>query len=462
MSLRLSSQRFYFRFWIYSLPLIAILLSAYVRFYSHLLVGLSMEYEPRFYVVVILLTTLMWILVAEQNHLCQVDDLFQEYTGIKKVFSSCATTYVILMCALFFYRQQTLSRTVFGMSAVLLFVLALLSRLLFRNLLRGDFGLRRRVRILMIGADREAQKIATRLSLVPFVHSEVVGCVRLQDQDIVMTGVPVFEVNDLSKGLFIPFDDVIIAVPPERLASLASIVCLLEPLCAPIRTVLDFGDIPIVRERLFRFGDLQMLDLASTPVESPHYFLLKRAFDLGFSTLAVVLTAPFMLVIAGLIKLMSSGPILFRQERVGLNGTRFRMYKFRTMRESSREEGDTRWTTASDDRRTPIGSFLRKFSLDELPQFFNVLKGDMSVVGPRPERPYFVEKFLAEVSHYDTRHRLKVGITGWAQVNGWRGDTSIAKRLEFDRYYLQNWTLWFDFRIVLLTIWAGLFGRNAY
>jgi Undecaprenyl-phosphate glucose phosphotransferase len=462
MSLRLSAQRFYFRLWIYILPPISIGVATYARFHGQRSSRLPMDYDPRLYVGVAFLTTMLWILMAEQNRLCQVDDLFQEYTGIKKVLSSCASTYVIVICALFFYRHEFLSRLVFGISGVVLFLLALLSRVLFRSLLRGTFGIRRRVRILIIGADCEAEKIASRLSRVPFVHSEIVGYVRLPEQTVTVAKTPVFEINDVCQGLSIPIDDVIIAVPPDRLPSLADIVRLLEPLCAPIRTVLDFGDIPIVRERLFRIGDLQMLDLASTPVESPHYFLLKRVFDLVFSLLALAVTTPLMLPIALLIKLTSPGPVFFRQERIGLNGNRFFMYKFRTMTICSREESDTHWTTAADDRRTAIGTLLRKFSLDELPQFMNVLKGDMSVVGPRPERPFFVDKFLSEVSHYDTRHHLKVGITGWAQVNGWRGDTSIAKRIEFDRYYLQNWSLWFDLRIVLLTVWAGLFGKNAY
>jgi lipopolysaccharide/colanic/teichoic acid biosynthesis glycosyltransferase len=138
------------------------------------------------------------------------------------------------------------------------------------------------------------------------------------------------------------------------------------------------------------------------------------------------------------------------------------MYKFRTMKVAASSESETRWTTANDPRRTAVGSFLRSTSMDELPQFFNVLKGKMSVVGPRPERPYFVKKFLEEILHYNTRHRLKVGITGWAQVNGWRGDTSIAKRFEHDLYYLQNWSFWLDMRIVCLTAWSGLFGKNAY
>ena len=260
----------------------------------------------------------------------------------------------------------------------------------------------------------------------------------------------------------LPFEEVVIAASPEQFASLVDLVSRLERLRVPTRAVLDLGGLPLVRERLFQFGELQLLDLATTPLESPAYFFLKRVFDITFSVFMIVLTAPLMLLIAVAIKVSSPGPILFLQERVGLNGKPFHMFKFRTMRESTSAESDTNWTVKDDPRRTAVGSFLRRTSLDELPQFLNVLKGEMSVVGPRPERPHFVKRFLEEVSDYDSRHRLKVGITGWAQVNGLRGDTSIQKRLEFDVYYLQNWSFWFDLRIILLTAWSGMFGKNAY
>jgi len=230
----------------------------------------------------------------------------------------------------------------------------------------------------------------------------------------------------------------------------------------PVRAILDFGDHMMVRERLFQFGRLQILDLTATPAESLKYALLKRCFDVVFAIFALVVTAPIMVLVATAIRLTSTGPALFVQERVGLNGKTFRMYKFRTMRISSRTESDNQWTTANDPRRTPIGSFLRRTSLDELPQFLNVLKGDMSVVGPRPERPGFVKKFLTEVSRYNYRHRLKVGITGWAQVNGWRGDTSIRRRVEHDLYYLQNWNFFFDLRIIFLTLFSRYRNKNAY
>jgi lipopolysaccharide/colanic/teichoic acid biosynthesis glycosyltransferase len=169
-----------------------------------------------------------------------------------------------------------------------------------------------------------------------------------------------------------------------------------------------------------------------------------------------------MVVIAIAIKLSSPGPVLFVQERVGLNGNAFRMYKFRTMKVDSSEHSDTGWTTANDPRRTKLGTFLRRSNLDELPQFFNVLKGNMSIVGPRPERLHFVKRFLQDIEGYNRRHVLKVGITGWAQVNGWRGDTSISKRIEYDLYYLRNWSITFDLQIMLLTIFRSFFQGNAY
>jgi exopolysaccharide biosynthesis polyprenyl glycosylphosphotransferase len=178
--------------------------------------------------------------------------------------------------------------------------------------------------------------------------------------------------------------------------------------------------------------------------------------------LVLLLTLPITFLIALAVKLASRGPVFFSQDRVGLNGRVFKMYKFRTMNVGSKEEGDTRWTSVEDPRRTRVGAFLRRTNLDELPQFVNVLRGDMSVVGPRPERPFFVERFLEEVDRYNSRHMFKAGITGWAQVNGWRGDTSIAKRVEYDLYYLRNWSLTFDLQIITMTLVRFFSSKNAY
>jgi Undecaprenyl-phosphate glucose phosphotransferase len=444
----------------YLLPVFAFGTAIYIR--SHNDVEAFMDHSWRFYVGTVLFTSIVWAIAAERERLCQLEDLGREYTGVSKCLAACAQTYLAVICLLFFYREESMSRTVLASSAVLLLAGALLTRVLFRYMLQQRFRPDRKVRIMIVGADQYAANIAKRLHSVPPVPCEVIAHIALEGQVPAVRDVALYAIEDLRKGLPIPVDDVIIALPPERLHQLSNVIRQLGTVSAPVRAVLDLGDVAVLRERWFQYGDLQMLDVATTPVESPYYFVAKRAFDVAFSLLALILLSPLMLLIAALVKLSSPGPVFFKQRRVGLNGQEFWMYKFRTMRQASTTESDTRWTTPDDQRRTGFGALLRKTSLDELPQFFNVLKGDMSVVGPRPERPYFVGQFLEEISYYNARHRLKVGITGWAQVNGWRGDTSIVKRFEFDLYYLQNWSLWFDLRIVWMTIWSGLFGKNAY
>jgi Undecaprenyl-phosphate glucose phosphotransferase len=257
-------------------------------------------------------------------------------------------------------------------------------------------------------------------------------------------------------------DEVVRASHPAQFSQIPRLIKALENLSVPARAIVDLGEGIVVRDKLFQVGRMQMLDLTSTPADLLDYALLKRVFDICFSGLVLLVTSPLMGLITLLIRMTSPGPIFFTQERVGLNGQPFRMYKFRTMSTSSSSDSDTLWTSEADPRKTVFGSFLRRTSLDELPQFINVLKGEMSVVGPRPERPHFVQQFQKEVGRYNHRHCLRVGITGWAQVNGWRGDTSIEKRIEFDLYYLQNWSFIFDLRIIVMTVFSALIGKNAY
>jgi Undecaprenyl-phosphate glucose phosphotransferase len=286
--------------------------------------------------------------------------------------------------------------------------------------------------------------------------------VRLPDQEVAVEG-PVYELDQIptfTNGNSI--NDIIIALPAARLSDVQKIAPALEKLCVPTRVVIDLGEGVVLRDRLIDLGGIHMLDLRPTLAETGPYLFQKRIFDMAFSILVLLLTLPITLLIAAAIKLTSRGPIFFAQDRVGLNGRVFRMLKFRTMRVGSREEGDTRWTCDNDPRRTLVGTFLRKTNLDELPQFLNVIKGDMSIVGPRPERPFFVERFLEEFDRYNSRHMFKAGITGWAQVNGWRGDTSIAKRVEYDLYYLRNWSLTFDLQIITMTVVRIFTSKNAY
>jgi exopolysaccharide biosynthesis polyprenyl glycosylphosphotransferase len=236
--------------------------------------------------------------------------------------------------------------------------------------------------------------------------------------------------------------------------------------CAPwfrsVRAILDFGPRLTVREKLFQVGRLQIMNLALSPVESFAYTVVKRTFDLVFAVLGVVILSPVFLAIAVLVKLSSPGPVLFRQERVGRNGKSFTLLKFRTMYCSTEAESDTIWTTKKDPRRTAIGATLRRFCLDELPQLFNVIRGEMSLVGPRPERPHFVAKFRTNIQKYNLRHCCQVGMTGWAQVNGLRGDTSIPDRLQYDLYYVHNWSFALDIQIIARTMFIALRDENGY
>ena len=209
------------------------------------------------------------------------------------------------------------------------------------------------------------------------------------------------------------------------------------------------------------FDGLPLINLSESPLYGWN-MVFKRATDLVVSLSALILTSPLMILIALLIKLESQGPVFFMQERVGLDRKGFKMYKFRSMKMEAESQTGPVWTQENDDRRTRLGVWLRKTSLDELPQLFNVFAGDMSLVGPRPERPMFVEDFKKSVPHYMLRLKMKAGITGWAQVNGWRGNTSLEKRIEHDLYYIRNWSWFFDIKILIQTLWNGLINRHAY
>lgn len=258
-------------------------------------------------------------------------------------------------------------------------------------------------------------------------------------------------------------DEVVVALPLNAWEKYATIVAACEKFGVRVRVIPDYNKFlsgnPVIEE----FDGIPLLNIRKIHLDDPFNRFLKRSFDMVISSMILLVITPLMVLIAIGIKLTSSGPVLFKQTRVGLNNREFEMLKFRSMRFSDdRTVAETTWTTADDPRKTLFGSFLRKTSLDELPQFFNVLIGNMSIVGPRPERPFFVEQFREEIPKYMVKHQVKPGITGWAQVNGWRGDTCIMQRVECDIYYIENWDLLFDIKIVFLTLFKGLVNKNAY
>jgi Undecaprenyl-phosphate glucose phosphotransferase len=464
---RLNQIEFVLRVSVLLLPVLAFAMAGYVRFASGLIPltpRAGTDVDPAAYFGLLLLMVLAWVVVVEHFDLARLDHLSPPGAAARRAFVASVAAYTATIGATFFYRHVSFSRLFVVLSAVALFLLLLATQAAFRAYLRS---LRRRgencARLLVVGADEYASQAIRSLLQSMVIPCSVEGYVRLPGQAAAAACRPLLELEALdSVALEGRTDDVIVAVPLSLLAEISSLVRKLERLSVPVRAILDLGPSISLQNTLFHSGKMTLLDLRATPSESVTYTILKRSFDLVFASLVIIVTAPLMLLIAAAIRLTSRGPVLFAQERVGLNRRLFRIYKFRTMKEGNPSDADTQWTTSNDPRRTRLGAFLRATSLDELPQFFNVLKGDMSVVGPRPERPHFVKKFEDDVAQYNTRHYLKVGITGWAQVNGWRGDTSIAKRVEHDLYYLQNWSLGLDVKIICLTVWRGFFSKNAY
>ena len=463
MILRLRRYRVFVKVAICLLPVAVFAIGWWLWMRVSMILGRPALYSPGGHFTQIIFGTLVWTFIAERYRVTNFDELFRERTGARAAWSACIATVSVLLATLYFSRNVVFPRGLLICDAVLLLALTILLHALFRIVFRSRAHLAKPTRLLVVGADQFAHDAAARLQRLSLARCEVVGFVHLPGQEISVNGHQIYELEQLgvlnsTHGI----DEAVMAIHPAQFPQIPQIIKALEHLCLPAKAVVDLGAGVLVRERLFQLGNVQMLDLTCTPAESLDYALLKRAFDVCFAGMVLLLTAPLFGLIAAIIRLTSPGPIFFIQERVGLNGRPFGMYKFRTMRTTPKAESDTLWTTADDSRKTIFGSILRKTSLDELPQFINVLNGEMSVVGPRPERPHFVQKFLYEVTRYNNRHTLKVGITGWAQVNGLRGDTSIEKRVEYDLYYLQNWSLVFDLRIIAMTIFAGLINRNAY
>ena len=257
-------------------------------------------------------------------------------------------------------------------------------------------------------------------------------------------------------------DEIVITLGLAEYNKLEKIVNMCEKSGVHTKFIPDYNNVIPTKPYTEDIQGLPVINIRRVPLNDPLNRWMKRGVDIFGALCAMTIFSPVMLAVAVIIKLTSPGPLIFAQERIGLHNKSFRMYKFRSMvvQDEKKEKGG--WTTKNDPRVTPIGKFIRKTSIDELPQLWNVLRGDMSLVGPRPERPQFVEKFKEEIPRYMIKHQVRPGLTGWAQVNGYRGDTSITKRIEHDLYYIENWTLGFDFKIIFLTFFKGFINKNAY
>jgi Undecaprenyl-phosphate glucose phosphotransferase len=270
-------------------------------------------------------------------------------------------------------------------------------------------------------------------------------------------------ISDLEKFLQdYKVDDVFITLELKEYEKLGKIIGVCEKMGVRTQIIPDYYRYIPAKPYVEEVEGIPIINIRYVPLDNVVNRTGKRIFDILVSTLCIILFFPVMLLIAAITKITSPGPVLFKQERVGMNRRNFMMYKFRSMKVQDEDEEKNQWTTKDDIRKTKFGQFIRKISLDELPQLLNVLKGDMSLIGPRPERPHFVEQFKEEIPKYMVKHQIRPGMTGWAQINGFRGDTSIFKRIEHDLYYIENWTFGLDIKILWLTLFRGFVNKNAY
>ena len=256
-------------------------------------------------------------------------------------------------------------------------------------------------------------------------------------------------------------DQLYVALPLEEHVKMLELIEAANRECVEVKVVPDLLQVIALRARVEELDGVPIININDVPLQGVKS-LVKRIIDIGIAGVSLAMLSLPLAIIGFLIKTTSPGPIFYQQERMGLDGRPFGVFKFRSMWQDAERDTGPVWTRKNDPRRTPVGRVLRRFSLDELPQLWNVLRGDMSLVGPRPERPFFVEQFKQHVPQYMLRHKVKSGMTGWAQVNGWRGDTSIEKRIEYDLYYIENWSVILDFKILWLTVLRGFFHRHAY
>ena len=391
------------------------------------------------------------------------DSLFKE---IMEIFRANGIGIILLMVGLYYFKLEDFSRGQLLLFFITNMVLMLLERLAVRLVLRHfrsqGFNLRH---CLVIGANEISDDFINRVEKNRHWGYQIDG---ILDNWVTPAkeyrGYPVLGgISKLVETLLSQhFDLVVIALTSEAAEDLGYILAQCEKAGIKTNIIPYYYKYVPTQPYMDDLDGLSVIDTRRVPLDNWFKSGMKRAFDIAFALLAILITSPVMLFSVLMIKLTSPGPVIFHQERVGLDRRNFMMYKFRSMHVQTDEEEREQWTTKNDPRKTKWGAFMRKTSIDELPQFFNVLKGDMSVVGPRPERPFFVEKFREEVPRYMIKHQVRPGITGWAQVNGLRGDTSIEKRIEHDLYYIENWTFAFDLRIVFLTVFKGFVNKNAY
>ncbi len=438
-------------------------LAYYLRFHTEIITVTKGIPLLSVYIYLAVPIILVWFLVFHYFHLYGYKALLKNITPVVELFSAHGLALLIFLALLYFHSEYYYSRVVVIYFGFLSGVYLLGSRLLLSKLLRYSAEQwDQKKPILIVGMGKTAQAMVSRIENNPELRLSIQGFLH-QGGEAPDSPYPVLGGYDdiLSVVKEQHIQKVLIALPREEAKFQTPVLESLSKTTVELGLVPDTYEYVVLSCKVEDFDGIPVINLNEAPINLSGK-IAKRVLDISFSLLAIALFAPVMLIICIAIKLTSKGPILYRQQRMSLDGHLFSMWKFRSMHVGAEDTAGPVWAASNDSRRTSLGTFLRTTSLDELPQFFNVLGGNMSLVGPRPERPNFVDEFRHSIPKYMYRHKIKSGITGWAQINGLRGNTSLEKRLELDLYYIKNWSLLLDIKILLLTPIKSLADKNAY
>ena len=391
--------------------------------------------------------------------------LEKEIIDVIKV-NSVGVAFFLMAITAFKIGNGNFSRVLIFLFYVINITITLLFRIVLRTSLRyfrkKGYNLKH---ILLVGYSRAAEEYISRINANPQWGYVVRG---ILDNHVpagtMYKGVKVLgTIENLEVVLPLSnLDEIAVTLSLSDYDILEQIVSLCEKTGVHTKFIPDYYSLIPNKPYTEDINGLSVINIRYVPLTNTINKIAKRLVDILGSACGLIILSPLLLILAILVKTTSKGPIIFKQERVGLHNKKFNMYKFRSMEVQTEAEEKKGWTVKNDPRVTKIGAIMRKSSMDELPQLWNILIGDMSIVGPRPERPQFVEKFREEIPRYMIKHQVRPGLTGWAQVNGYRGDTSIRRRIECDLYYIENWSMFLDFKIMFLTVFKGLVNENAY
>ncbi|WP_461461049.1 undecaprenyl-phosphate glucose phosphotransferase [Methanobrevibacter sp.] len=445
---------------------ISLLLAAYLRFYTTIFgpLGGHLGLEEYFIFLILVILPIYLILYFSFG-------LYKPFRTHRNIFSEASQiikvniiAFIVMIAVLFIINQPNFSRILMFLTAFFATVFGIFERSIVRVILMKLRKEGKNIKhILIVGDNEMAFNFQKKIKENPYLGYSIYGFLgRPERVGLEIDGVPIVgSFYDLDYILSVHnFDRVILAIPLKYYRHINELVISCENAGIKAEIIPAYTEYFPARPSVDMIEDIPIINIRYVPLDDPFNRTIKKIEDLTVAIIAIIITSPIMLLTAIAVKISSPGPIIFKQERIGYQHQSFNMYKFRSMRVQDPDEEKSEWTTKDDPRKTRVGDFIRKTSIDELPQFFNVLKGEMSVVGPRPERPYFVNQFKKDIPKYMVKHQVRPGLTGWAQVHGCRGNTSIKKRIKYDIEYVENWHFGLDVGIMVKTILKN--NPNAY